>query len=270
MPELPEVETYRRYIQAAAFNQTIDTMTCEDPRKLLLNDEAEMLDILRGAKFVGSKRVGKHLFIQLSKGKWWLYMHFGMTGDVQYFHEDDEPPRHARIVFYFTNGFRLGFICPRKFERVGITDNPMAFLAKKKVAEDALDIPFSTFFKNVHKRKMPIKSVLLDQSTVAGIGNWIADDVLHRAKIHPERLAADLTEKEVKAMLKATQHVVNQTIAIEANYEHLPDDFLIHARGWGKIGVEPKCPICRTDIVTMRVGGRATYFCPKCQVIPTE
>jgi formamidopyrimidine-DNA glycosylase len=114
---------------------------------------------------------------------------------------------------------------------------------------------------------MPIKSVLLDQSTVAGIGNWIADDVLHRAKIHPERIAADLSEKEVKAIHKATQIVVNQTIAVEANYELLPEDFLIHARGWGRANTEPKCPICRTEIVMIRVGGRATYFCPKCQTI---
>jgi formamidopyrimidine-DNA glycosylase len=267
MPELPEVETYRRYIETAAFEQTITHMTCEDPRKLLLNDETEMNEILRGSKFVGTKRVGKHLFIRLSKGDYWLYMHFGMTGDLHYFHEDEETPRHARIVFYFSNGFRLGFICPRKFERVGITDNPTAFLAKKKVAKDALEISNSELFNNIHKRKMPIKSVLLDQSTVAGIGNWIADDVLHRAKIHPERIAADLSEKEVKAIHKATQTVVNQTIAVEANYELLPEDFLIHARGWGRANTEPKCPICKTEIVMIRVGGRATYFCPKCQVL---
>lgn len=267
MPELPEAETYRRYIQAAAFDQTITHMTCEDPRKLLLNDEAEMLDILRGSTFVATKRVGKHLFIRLSKGNYWLYMHFGMSGDLHYFHENDEPPRHARIVFYFTNGFRLGFICPRKFERVGITDDPTAFLLRKKVAEDALDIPISTFFKHINKRKTPIKSVLLDQSTVAGIGNWIADDVLHRAKIYPKKLASTLTEKEVKMIHEAMQFIINQTIMVEANYELLPEDFLIHARGWGRAHTEPTCPNCKTDIVMIRVGGRATYFCPKCQAI---
>ncbi len=267
MPELPEVETYRRYIQAAALEQTITNMTCEDPRKLLLNDESEMLDILRGSQFTATKRVGKHLFIRLSKDNWWLYMHFGMSGDLHYFHEDEETPRHARIVFYFSNGYRLGFICPRKFERVGITDNPTAFLLKKKIAEDALDISNSALFKNINKRKMPIKSVLLDQSTVAGIGNWIADDVLNRAKIHPEKLANQLTEKEVTAIHKAMQFIINQTITVEANYKLLPEDFLIHARGWGRANTETKCPNCKTDIVMIRVGGRATYFCPKCQVI---
>jgi formamidopyrimidine-DNA glycosylase len=264
MPELPEVETYRRYLTASSLDQTITDFACEDPRKLLLNDYDEMRDILRGVKFTGTHRVGKHLFVQTDRPTW-VYMHFGMTGDLHYFHQDDPPPRHARMVFYFSNGFRLGFICPRKFERIGLTDNPTAFLQQKGIAEDVLLIEKPVFFKNIHRKKSAIKTVLLDQSVVAGIGNWLADDVLYQAKIHPETPANVLTETQTDALHAAMQYIVQTTIDAEANYNFLPDDFILHSRGWGKPELSGKCPCGKEAIQMMRVGGRATYFCSEKQ-----
>ena len=260
MPELPEVETYRRYVEASSMRQTVADFTCEDPRKLLLNDLDEMRDILRGAQFMETYRVGKHLFIKTDKSSW-VYMHFGMSGDLHYFSEHEKPPRHARMVFYFANGFRLGFICPRKFERIGIVDNPTEFLKKKGIAPDVLLISKEEFSKNLTRKKSAIKSVLLDQSVVAGIGNWLADDVLYRAKVHPETWASEITEGDVAAIHAAMQNIVKTTIAAEANYDLLPDDFILHARGWGKPQFSGKCPCGKEAITMIRVGGRATYFC---------
>ena len=260
MPELPEVETYRRYIEASSMNQSITDFTCEDPRKLLLNDYDEMREILRGCQFLETYRVGKHLFIKTNK-TFWVYMHFGMSGDLHYFNEHEDPPRHARMVFYFNNGYRLGFICPRKFERIGLVENPTEFLRKKGVAPDVLLIEIEEFAKNLKRKKSAIKSVLLDQSVVAGIGNWLADDVLFQAKIHPETRASEITEGGVAYIFRAMQYIVQTTIDAEANYDLLPDDFILHARGWGKPHLSGKCPCGKEAITMIRVGGRATYFC---------
>lgn len=260
MPELPEVETYRRYVEASSMNQSIVDFTCEDPRKLLLNDYDEMREILRGCQFLETYRVGKHLFIKTNKTSW-VYMHFGMSGDLHYFNEHEDPPRHARMVFYFNNGYRLGFICPRKFERIGLVENPTEFLKKKGIAPDVLLIEIEEFAKNLKRKKSAIKSVLLDQSVVAGIGNWLADDVLFQAKIHPETRASEITEEGVADIFRAMQYIVQTTIDAEANYDLLPDDFILHARGWGKPHLSGKCPCGKEAIMVIRVGGRATYFC---------
>lgn len=265
MPELPEVETYRRYIEASSLGQTIEQFTCEDPRKLLLNDLDEINNRLNGAVFEATYRVGKHLFVRTNLDDW-LYMHFGMSGDLGYFHRDEPPPRHARMIFYFTNGYHLGFICPRKFERVGLVADPVAFLAQKGIAPDVLDITPAVFFEHLRRKKSAIKTVLLDQSVVAGIGNWLADDVLYRAKIHPETPASALNEADVARMTEAMRYIVQTTIDAEANYLLLPDDFILHARGWGKPHLAGKCPCGKGEILMSRVGGRATYFCGLCQL----
>lgn len=266
MPELPEVETYRRYVEASSMQQTITDFTCQDPRKLLLNDYDDMREILRGCQFEETYRVGKHLFIKTNKTLW-VYMHFGMTGDLHYFYEDEDPPKHARMVFYFANGYRLGFICPRKFERIGLVENPTDFLAKKGIAPDVMHISIEAFSKNLKRKKSAIKSVLLDQTVVAGLGNWLADDVLYRAKIHPEMPAFDLSDAQITQIHAAMRDIVQTTIDAEANYDLLPDDFILHARGWGKPHLNGQCP-CGTEAITLiRVGGRATYFCSKTQGI---
>jgi formamidopyrimidine-DNA glycosylase len=265
MPELPEVETYRRYIEASSLHQPLDHFTCEDPHKLLLHDYDDMNQRLHGAEWVATHRVGKHLFVRTAQDDW-LYLHFGMSGDLHYFHRDEAPPRHARIIFYFQNGYRLGFICPRKFERVGLVEDPTDFLRKKGVAPDALDIEQSVFFENLSRKKSAIKSVLLDQSVVAGIGNWLADDVLYQARIHPERLASELTTEDKTLIFNAMRYIVQTTIDAEAHYEALPDDFVLHARGWGKPHLSGHCPCGQEPITQIRVGGRATYFCQRQQV----
>jgi formamidopyrimidine-DNA glycosylase len=97
------------------------------------------------------------------------------------------------------------------------------------------------------------------------VGNWIADDVLHRAKISPIRAANSLDFSEVERLHAAIQTVVQSAISVEANYAQLSSDFLIHARGWGRTDATPNCPNCEAEIKQIRVGGRATYFCVNCQ-----
>lgn len=130
MPELPEVETYRRYFEATCLHQPIEAIEVED-LKLLTTDYATLTATLIGQAFIGTKRVGKNLFIH-TNGDSTLHMHFGMTGDLEYYHSSIDRPRHARIVFILKSGFNLGFICPRKFERIGLVEGVDAYLKRRK------------------------------------------------------------------------------------------------------------------------------------------
>ncbi len=264
MPELPEVETYRRYLAGTIFHQKITDFEVDDPKKLLLIPQDEFVSRIKNRRVIGSRRVGKNLFLELDNGEW-LYMHFGMSGDVHYYKDTADRPKHARMVFYFDSGFKLGFICPRKFERLGVVENPDDFLKKKKVNADVTEITFEEFKCQLNKRKSVIKSVLLDQSVVAGIGNWIVDEVLFQAKINPWANADTLLNSQLQLIFDAMKKVVNLAIEKEANYVHFPDTYLIHARGWGKPDFEAACPNCKQALAVEKVGGRTTYYCTSCQ-----
>ncbi|RDC61811.1 DNA-formamidopyrimidine glycosylase [Adhaeribacter pallidiroseus] len=269
MPELPEVETYRRYFEETALGQTVVDLKAEDPRRQLTTDYDTLLQALKGNQFVDTHRIGKHFLINLSTGKV-LVLHFGMTGDLAYYRDEEDTPRFARIVFYFQNGFRLAFIDSRKFGRVGLAASVEEYQKTKALGPDALDITSPQLQASLEKRKAPIKTLLLDQKVLAGIGNWIADEVLFQAKINPARLANTLTLPEYEHLHAAIQLVLKTAIEHEAIYQNFPKSFLIHARGWDEV-VETTvaerrvCPRHQTPLEIMKVGGRTTYFCPVCQ-----
>ncbi len=269
MPELPEVEGYRQYLEATCLHQPIEAIDVEDT-KLLTTDPIILAETLRGVSFTGTRRVGKNLFVFTDKPGVTVRMHFGMSGSLEYYHSSLDRPRHARIVFYFRGGFNLGFVCPRKFERVGLVEDIEAFLKKKKIGKDALDLSVEDLTAVLANRKSVIKSTLLDQSVAAGVGNWIADELLFQAKIHPEKRANELTAAEIEALRDAIQLVLLTAIDKEARYAHFPESFLIHARAWDASPYADAeqhlvCPRCGSPLEIMRVGGRTTYFCPVCQ-----
>ncbi|MEZ0543066.1 Fpg/Nei family DNA glycosylase [Fibrella arboris] len=271
MPELPEVEMRRLYLEATSFDQPIDSITVED-KKLLTTDFSTLQENLYGRRFLGTKRVGKNLFIYTDNPTVIVRMHFGMTGDLVYYHNSIDRPRHARIVFYFKNGFCLGFVCPRKFERVGLVSDIDEYLKLKKIAPDALSIDVGTLSNKLRKRRSPVKPVLLDQSTTAGLGNWIVDEVLFQAKVHPSNISADLSDEQIQAIHDAIHLVLETAIIKEANYRDFPPSFLIHARRWDMSPYEDPeaykfCPRCGIAIEVIEVGGRTTYFCPEEQVL---
>lgn len=269
MPELPEVETYRRYFEETCLFQPIASLFVED-RKLLTTEFETLSAALRGRQFVGTRRVGKNLFVQLDTPEFWLHLHFGMTGDLAYFRDAEDTPRFARVLFFFQNGFRLAFICPRKFERVGLVGDPDSYLKKKKLGRDGLEVTADELGAIFRKKAVPIKPVLMDQATVAGLGNWIVDEVLFQAQLHPERRASDLAPDETARIHGAIQLVLTTAIHHEADYARFPKRFLIHARAWAASPYDDphahtRCPACGGELTIKPVGGRTTYFCSKCQ-----
>lgn len=271
MPELPEVEIRRQYLETSSLNQPVAHIEVED-KKLLTTDYTTLTTALMGRQFTGTHRVGKNLFIYTDSPHVILRMHFGMTGDLEYYHSSLDRPRFARIVFEFTNGFNLGFLCPRKFERIGLVDNIDAYLKEKKIGKDGLDISATELGERVRRKKAFIKPVLLDQSIVAGLGNWIVDEVLFQAFIHPERRADTLSDSQMAKLHDAIRLVLQTAIRYEATYRDFPNNFLIHVREWDDspyddVEAHKLCPRCGTRIERSVVGGRTTFFCPKEQTV---
>jgi formamidopyrimidine-DNA glycosylase len=271
MPELPEVETYRRFIEETSLHQTIAEVEVQDPRRQLQVDLDEFRKTLMGHSFTGTHRLGKQLFLFTDNGAV-ATMHFGMTGDVAYYKDEAETPRFARAVFIFQNGFRLAFIDSRKFGRLGLTSSVEAFQKQKKLGPDALTITAEELAKGLAKKKGLLKSLLLDQRITPGVGNWIADEVLFQAKLHPERRADTLTIEEINQLAASIRSVLETAVNAEAIYRDFPVNYLIHAREWdespsgGAQDAHLHCPNCQTKIEKVYVGGRATYFCPHCQI----
>jgi formamidopyrimidine-DNA glycosylase len=268
MPELPEVETYRRYLEATSLQQTITGLYVED-HKLLTTDYGTLSQALIGNQFTGTHRIGKNLFVLTSQGSVML-MHFGMTGSLAYYRDVEDTPRFARIQFHFASGFRLAFLCPRKFERLGLVGSIEEYAWAKNLGTDALDISVSQLTAKLMGKKALVKPLLLDQANVAGIGNWIVDEVLFQARIHPETRGTQLDEAAVERLHQAIGLVLNTAIEHEAVYGRFPKSFLIHAREWDESphadqGTHKSCPVCSNEIQLTRVGGRATYFCLTCQ-----
>ena len=273
MPELPEVETYRRFINEVAVGQTITGLEVRDAHVLAVPED-ELRAAVVGRTITGTGRLGKNCFLELDNGRL-LVLHFGMTGDIGAFRDAPDAPRFTRVAWQLSDsGLNLAFIDPRKFGRIRLAESAEAYQKAKKLGPDALQITAAELHQKLARRKTLLKPLLLDQGITAGLGNWIVDEVLFQAKIHPERLGNSISEKEAGALHAAIQLVLTTAIDHEANYKYFPKSFLIHAREWDDSATPgsdahtfcPRHP--KVKIEKEYVGGRATYTCPKCQPAP--
>ncbi len=276
MPELPEVETYRRFLDELALHDPIVAVRVLDAHVLTV-PETSLRAALVGHRFTSSRRIGKNLFLLLDEPAGAaLTLHFGMTGDVAAYRDDHDRPRFVRVEFVLDGGLRIGFVDPRKFGRVGLTLDVAGFLEAKKIGPDALNdlTPEHLTLALSRRKNAVVKSALLDQRLTAGLGNWIVDDVLFQARLHPARRCSELTAPEVARLHAAVGHVLRTAVAAEARYRHFPVDFLIHARAWEEAPAGAStthCPHHPAELIQKHyVGGRATYWCARCQPAPAD
>ncbi|GAA4371307.1 formamidopyrimidine-DNA glycosylase [Hymenobacter saemangeumensis] len=274
MPELPEVETYRRFIDELAVGQTIAAVQVNDAH-VLATPEDQLRTGLLGRAVRGTSRLGKNCFLELDNGQV-LVLHFGMTGDVAAYRDEADMPRFTRVALHLADGLRIAFIDPRKFGRIRLAESITAFQKAKKLGPDALDISAAELQQKLQRRNTLLKPLLLDQGITAGLGNWIVDEVLFQARIHPERSGASLSTLEFEALHAAIQLVLSTAIRQEASYRQFPASFLIHAREWDEPATPGSeahkfCPRhAEVKIEKYYVGGRATYTCAHCQPVPTS
>lgn len=258
MPELPEVEMYRRYFNETSLNQVIRKVDILHPK--VVGGQDELLMQLSGDKFVHTDRWGKTLLVQPAEGNT-LFMHFGMTGHLEYYSSTIDIPKYTRVVINFESGFNLAYVSKRMFGRVGVTASLSDYVDQKSLGEDALLISEATFIGAISGKNKNIKAALLDQSVTAGVGNWIADEILYQTKIYPTTRTHDLSEKQLTSIFKSMQDVMNTAIKVDAVREDLPESYITRYGRKSSIA----CPDCGTTIERVEIGGRGTFACSQCQ-----
>ena len=263
MPELPEVEIYARYFTRHALGQPISGIDVRDERILGKVRKREFVESLVGKTFNRVRRHGKNFFAEAGAAQpAWLYLHFGMTGDLVYYRKATERPQFARVVFDFDNGAHLAYDDMRLFGVVDLVTDPDAFIAERRLGPDPLTDSFRLrdFQRIVERRRGAVKSLLMSQDIIAGIGNLYADEALYQTSIHPQRGVDRLSSAEVKALFTAVRRILRETILRAERGLDRPPRYLIHRREEGK-----RCPLCGGTIRRTVVFGRTTYYCGKHQ-----
>ena len=253
MPELPEVEMFKRYGEKHFLNRKIKAVEIDDPRVVTVAPEA--FKNLFGEKIVSLGRRGKYVYGTTTKKDLFLTLHFGMTGYLKTYNEAEDRPKGTRVSFELHDGF-MAWVNPRKFGRVGLTDDVQAFFREKNFAEDALTISKADFVETLQNTKGPIKSRLMDQKNVAGVGNIYADEILFQCEIHPETDSRKLSKNALEQVHAVMQEVFEVAIDHKARYHTYPKHYLLFDRSEER----QNPPLSR-----IKVGGRTTYFDPKRQ-----
>jgi formamidopyrimidine-DNA glycosylase len=276
MPELPEVETVRRGLAHFLTGYTFRTAQDLHPRVLKLASIAP-LSAVTGARIKGINRRGKFLWFELDRDQA-LVAHLGMSGQFLVARKDRPEPGHVRARFALKKGLKsreLVFSDQRTFGWLSVeelTDGvPTSAL---HIAVDPFDPAFDrdVVIAKMKSRKAAIKSVILNQEIMSGVGNIYADESLWRAKIHPEIAACDLSVKKIGALVDAATEVMAEAVAVggtsfDALYINVNGEsgfFETSLAAYGQEG-EP-CPRCGRQIRRIAFGNRSSHYCPKCQV----
>lgn len=265
MPELPEVETVKRELEKAVLGKTITGVIVNNTKVIKEPSLKKFVRSLKQAKIKNIIRRGKLLLLELSSGKA-LSVHLKMTGQLVY----PGDAKKSRVSFKFSNSKLLDFNDSRIFGELRLLDDWRALKFVRELGPEPFDLNFDQFMRMLKSKRTKIKPLLLDQSFIAGIGNLYAAEVLFRAKIHPVRQAVSLSSSEAKLLLKEIKQVLREAIRCKGSsidqYVQLtgrPGSYVEHHKVYDRKG-EP-CFICKTPIKRIPLGGRGTYFCPKCQ-----
>lgn len=272
MPELPEVETVRQTLLACLPGLTITDVIISLPRIIKHPEPQQFAQEIVGLTFLGIERRGKYLKCIMSEGKT-LVIHLRMTGQLRYSAPDDELPKHTHIIFKLSNGKELRYTDIRQFGTMYLASHEQI----DEIAnmhrlgwEPLADFPLDDFAALLQKRKARIKSVLLNQQVIAGLGNIYADEALFLAGVHPARIANSLSADEVQCLHQAIVQV------LQAGVQMRGTSFSDYVDGLGRAGSfqhqlavygrqGKACPRCGSEIQRQKICGRSSHYCPLCQ-----
>lgn len=267
MPELPDVELFHRLVQDRCRDRGIIAAKVLDAGILQGISVGALARRLKGARLASSRRHGKYLFILLD-GAGAVAMHFGTNGSLKLLSRGEEEPAYARLVLQFDDGARLAYVNPRRIGRVSLCDSPEAFVRDAGLGPDALDPAFDlgAFTKSLGTGARTIKSVLMDQTRMAGIGNIYSDEILFQAGLHPalpaRRVTGEGALRLFRAVHKTLEAAIRRGVGAEQAAGRLPKNFLLPHRHKGG-----RCPRCGTLLATSRGSDRTGYYCPRCQPV---
>jgi formamidopyrimidine-DNA glycosylase len=292
MPELPEVETIARGLDRKLKGDVIASIWLGSKPEPLKSSAMEIVETLQSKRIARVRRVGKHIVFDLEKTvvgrgastakpeiararrsksmplhdrcrSQWI-VHLGMTGRMLVCDPDQEIPRHTHAIARLASGWELRFVDPRRFGRLSVTDGFEA------PGFEPLEVALERFVNLFRGRQTPIKSALLNQKLLSGVGNIYADEALFRAGIRPRRRAAALGKESLRRLYLALQEVLKEAIALGgssvADYVNSSGDQGFFQLGHRVYGREyAPCLVCRTPIKRLVIAGRSSHYCPKCQ-----
>ncbi len=270
MPELPEVETVARGLRESLIARTIIGVTVDWPRTVARPPLEEFRQRVVGRQVVSVGRRGKYVVIGLDRGH--LLIHLKMSGHLQVVPASEPLDKHTHTLFDLDDGQQLRFQDTRKFGRVYLVDDPQQVTAALGPEPLADDFTLDDFRQRLARRSGRLKSLLMDQRFLAGIGNIYADEALFAAQLHPLRKADSLAPDEQARLYEAVRSVLRRAVASRGTT--LGDGGYRDTRGqagafqdqiavYGRTG--KPCPSCEAPVERLVIGGRSSHFCPQCQ-----
>jgi formamidopyrimidine-DNA glycosylase len=287
MPELPEVETIARGLAKRVTGDVIESVWIGEKRDLLKSPAPEIASVLEHSRIATVRRMGKHIVFDLEnpRGRAALQgrvkkkederalapaqtaqfiVHLGMTGRMQVSDPSAEILKHTHAILKLVSGRELRFVDPRRFGRLSVATNFDAG------GIEPLEANLDQFVALFRGRKTPIKSALLNQKLLRGVGNIYADEALFRAGIRPRRRASTIKREQFAKLLTSLQEVLREAIALGgssvSDYVNADGDegfFQLQHRVYGR-EAEP-CLVCKTPIKRVVIAGRSSHYCPNCQ-----
>jgi formamidopyrimidine-DNA glycosylase len=269
MPELPEVETIARGLAKRVVGDVIESVWLGSKPEPLKSPAALIATTLQLKQIVDVRRMGKHIVFDLqasengSRPAQWI-VHLGMTGSLLVCPPEGELAKHTHAIVKLSSGREVRFVDPRRFGRLSVIEKFDA------PGAEPLDISLADFSRLFQARKTPIKSALLNQKLLSGVGNIYADEALFRARVRPRRRASSLTRGELRRLRDSLKRVLKEAIRlggssisdyVDANGEE--GFFQLKHRVYGREGAS--CLVCKATIKRVVIAGRSSHYCPKCQ-----
>jgi formamidopyrimidine-DNA glycosylase len=257
MPELPDLEVFKQYFDATALYQPIDRVEVRDD--IILEDipSGRLESALTGHSFSSTRRHGKYLFTEI--GDHWLAWHFGMTGRLEYFKDPAAEPEYVPLLIRFSNGYHLAYVMARKLGQIELVESVEQFVTAHKLGPDVLQPEFdlAAFRLAVSGRRGMVKTTLMNQEIMAGIGNVYSDEILFQAGIHPKTKIGSLADDGLEHLFETMKRVLQTAIdEYRADPDRFPRTWLTPHRQEGE-----KCPGGEGRIERLKVSGRSAYYC---------
>ena len=269
MPELPEVETVVRSLEKRIKNKKIKDIDIRYKR--IVNESPKVfLNTLKGESFRQFKRRGKYLLFYMDNII--LVSHLRMEGKYSIVKDNAKPTKHTHVIFYLNDGSELRYLDTRKFGRFELFPLETDLKTFKNLGPEPFskDLNLNYVKEYVKHKSIPVKQLLLDQSFIAGIGNIYADEILFKAKVNPNIKSNRLKDEDIKNIISSTRSILNSaikaggtTIRSFSSINHITGRFQQRL----KVHTKSVCNKCNSKIKVVRINGRSTYFCPKCQKV---
>jgi formamidopyrimidine-DNA glycosylase len=280
MPELPEVETIARGLAQRVTGDVVESVWLGQKKEPLKSPASEIAATLENSRIVAVRRMGKHIVFDLERSdgegsvrpthtthaKSQFIVHLGMTGRLQVCEPQSEIAKHTHAILKLASGRELRFVDPRRFGRLSVARDG-DFDAE---GIEPLEVELDRFLALFRGRKTPIKSALLNQKLLRGVGNIYADESLFRAGIRPRRRAASIPRDQLEKLFLSVKEVLKEAIDLggSSTSDYVNSDgeegfFQLQHRVYGREA--EACLVCKTSIKRVVIAGRSSHYCPTCQ-----